>query len=395
MHTYVHMKTNVGLYVVTLVFASILCALADHAIARRWSTWSLKWWNQGSVCVLITAAYIFFPKKAAIGSQVLFGAILAGIFIFNTVQQRAYSGLILIAASVCLILYFLAEAFEIAFTQLRSREPDRFETSARELLDDIRRHRIEFYEGREWLVIGLVIALTMMSDFKRLYIPGLDEPLRPRWIRLLFNLLFTTVMVVWVAQSPSKELALEDPVRWLRYCRVIWNPLKRVGKLMKNAEFFAPGSLMKQFLKKYVFPPRDITTLHTSEDAFFHTGLKRYGYALHNLEDKINVYPDGSCTLTQTGLFYIVCGNRTRFARWIGFDAPIKEGSPGSPDLKWNVKAFLVPNFKDEIGAVLNRSLDEIFNDTSSLGEDVQIGLSCSTGFGRPAGYDSTSDGGE
>jgi hypothetical protein len=378
-------KANPGLYIASAVFVVLLCTFANRDLAARFHDWHRSVWPQGSVCVAIALLYLFFPRRAAIFTQVIFGLALILIFGYNTLGARGAPYWIIAGTAASLILYCMAEAFEIAYTQLRTKELDRFDATDRVslLLGKINNEYKVFYEAREWLVIALVIGLTLASDFECLMLPYPPFEFTDRWIRLAFSLLFTTVVVVWVAQSPGKALAAENPVLCMRYCGWLWRPLRFFGRLMEGAQMFEPAVLLKNGLLKAMPQFREKPNLHPSQEAFFNTAVKRYGYCLHSLQDRVVIYQDGSARVTETGLFYIVCGKRTGFMRPYDCDAPIAALADGRPNLACNVRGFIVPGFKEEMDAGLRKVLDDILIGVANPDAvETDFGLSLHAEFG-------------
>jgi uncharacterized membrane protein HdeD (DUF308 family) len=375
---------NPGLYIASAVFVVLLCAFANRDLAAYFHDWHRSIWQQGSVCVLIALLYLFFPRRAAIFTQVVFGIALIVIFGVNTFHERSAPYWFIAGTAASLMLYCMAEAFEIAYTLLRTKELDRFDAHDRvtTLLSKINDEYKVFYEAREWLVIALVIGLTLASDFEHLALPYPPYEFTDRWIRLAFSLLFTTVVVVWVAQSPGKALAAENPVLCMRYCGWLWRPLRFFGRLMEGAQMFEPAVLLKDGLLKAMPQFREKPNLHPSQDAFFNAAVKRYGYCLHALRDDIVIHDGGNARIREVGLFYIVCGRRTRFVRPFELDEPITAKADGTPSMTFRAEAFILPGFTEEIDAEVRGALDAILSGNSHpLVTRIDPGLSLRAEF--------------
>ena len=158
---------------------------------------------------------------------------------------------------------------------------------------------------------------------------------------------------------------------------------------MESAQMFEPALLLKDGLLKMLPKFRQIRNLRPSQQAFFHTAVKRYGYALHALQDEIEIHRNGSASLKQVGLFYIVCGERTSFARWYEFEEPIVAKPDGSPDVSYDVKGFIVPSFGEEMDHGLLAALDCILKGASHADASLtDFGLSSGAEFAKTTAKD-------
>jgi hypothetical protein len=349
-----------GAYLVSAAIGGLLFYVS-HLFFEQILTF--KWRISGELVVDLTCLLlcVIWPRQIAYLGQLALGLMLTEIFVQNNIQEHGtFSIPIFALTGLCLGAYFVAEAFEISVTQLRAKESDRIPSSDAKFLLEIEANHHVFYEAREWLVIALVICLTLASDFKELHV-GRSLSFPRGFVTVVYSLLFTTVLVIWTAQSPGKTLALEDPVALLRFCRFLWKPLLVMGTIMKEAQLFRPAEPMMQLIG--ALPGlRGGPRLKPSQEAYYHTSIKRYGYALHYLQDEIFINRDGSGQFRQTGLFYVVCGQKTEFMRWFSFLTDMAANASDEPEVAVLTRTFLVPDFDERLPLSLVQELDDIAN---------------------------------
>jgi len=127
--------------------------------------------------------------------------------------ERFFIDLLLVLSFLTVL--FFAEALEIAFTFLLDKNFDEFGETEGEIMKTLRKQKDLFYEAREWLVVGVIVGITFVADFETIKFPfvrnevefvrlfGTDLPIK--WA-FIFSLLFATVPVVWIAQTPGKKI---------------------------------------------------------------------------------------------------------------------------------------------------------------------------------------------
>lgn len=323
-------------------------------------------WLRMAFCVAVAAPCLVWRLNFVRWGHLVLVACLLVLFVQNTVS-RGMGTLIemtlLLGALAAILLLGLVAGFEIAFTQLRTREYDRIRQGRiQALLSDIESQRELFYETKEWIVVVLVVVLTLASDFDPLHVAGFET--HNRWAGIAFSLLFATVMVLWVAQSPSKGLASQNPIRFLTLVGWTWPKFAAFGNFVQSAQMFWPGSAFKNLLLRLDPELAKVPDMEPSQIAFYHAALKRYGYSLHRHEDRITVAGDGSVLLVQEGLFYVVRGDTRRFIRVLEFDEPIAEMPDGAPEVTCSAEVYEVPNFGETIPNEVEKLLDDVFRRT-------------------------------
>jgi hypothetical protein len=326
-----------------------------------------------------TIACLVSAKRTNIALQYVLITYVLYVYGKSTGLNENYKGLRAPASVILLVLYLVVEAMEIALTQLTAGASDSIPNRDQALIADIGKNSDLFYEAREWLVILLIIGLTIFSDFEKLYL-GNSLVITSRGASVAFSLVFTTVIVVWIAQSPGKTNARKDPVRWMELCAKLWPPLKVLGSAMEQAGLFAPGQQISRLLKAFLPKMHGVSALRTSQDDFYLTSLKRYGYALHALSDEIEIGDEGGAKHRQVGMFYIVAGNRTKFVRW--FDCPegVEFNEDGSPDISVRFTCWDVANFDQRIDDETRQKLRDLFitGDSKHFTQTKDFGLSSS-----------------
>jgi len=227
-----------------------------------------------------------------------------------------------------LTVLFFAEALEIAFTFLLDKNVDELGPSEGEIMKRLRKHKDLFYEAREWLVVGIIVGITFMADFETIKFPfvqheigyvrifGTDLPIK--WA-FIFSLLFTTVPVVWIAQTPGKRVGRSSSQHVLNNTRWLWPIIQNVGSVIEATGLGGPGTwIADQLLKTKSFSPKE--NFSPSDEGFFLSCLRRYGFALHDLSITVVINADGSCSFRQKFVLYSAKYPRTTFHRRTIFD---------------------------------------------------------------------------
>jgi hypothetical protein len=213
-----------------------------------------------------------------------------------------------------LAAFFLLAGVEIAYTDLRDKDPSQLKVVG-PLLGDMQKQEDLLYESREWLGVILIVALVFLADFDAIQVPWLGE----RQWRLAFSLLFTTFPLVWLAQAPAKYFARQNSETFLARAGFAWPVFKGVGSLIRVLRLRVVSDLV-------LSPFANVSSrrnLPPSNAAFYVSSLKRYGYAMHDCLDRICISGDGSAKLTQDGLIYIVSPERQQLTRRHAFSSDI------------------------------------------------------------------------
>ncbi len=246
----------------------------------------------------------------------------------STLRQHQKSILLFVFFEMLLLLLlYLVAGFEIAYTDLRDKDPEQIDDDIRETFNNIKRDEDVLYESREWLGVLLVAALAAMCEFTPVFEPAflIGDPAHPHvdpatW-KIIFTLLFTTVPVVWIAQSPAKTLAILNSQRLFRRCRYIWYLLEPLGIATSALGF---GSLTK--LMYGVTARRWRTSkrnLRPSGPAFYVAALKRYGYGLQALRETLSISDSGAVEVIQEGTLHVVSADRKVFVRELFYDSSV------------------------------------------------------------------------
>jgi hypothetical protein len=347
-----------GPYLGAAILAASLSFATHAALAQtqRFSRW------QYLLYAVFAVACFLKPKIASLVGTYLLGMVVSLTFLWNAWDPKAplTTAIRLVLTVALLVLYYRAETLELAFTQLRGKDDTLLEEGDRELVQNISHHQEVFYEAREWFVVAIVIGLTLLSDFKNFSLPffaiGDNE-----WFRLGMSILFTTVVVLWLCQSPAKARALRDPLGTLRAREKMWIWVRRVGMLMDKGGLFQPGERFSEF-QNFLYPVNDTDKdLRPSDQSFYHACLKRYGHSIHDLFEELDLYSDGSARLKQTGVIYVVRGNKKQFPRWFFFDKHIRT-DVGSFVVDPAVTSWAIHNFGERLSDKANRQLAMLFN---------------------------------
>lgn len=162
----------------------------------------------------------------------IWSALFAVIFAIwvVTASQLGIAGL-WSALAVLLIIppLFVVEGLELAVAALLGRKVNLHGGAGREL-DRLQKDRsFNFFPARQAFVVVGISVVTIFTSFDAIYIPGLGwitDYNAPFW----FNLTFVTLMVLLLAQVPSKRLALQDPELFYRHTWAVCTVVRWLGK---------------------------------------------------------------------------------------------------------------------------------------------------------------------
>ena len=251
--------------------------------------------------------------------------LLLGLIIYTWYSSFMHSGQharsefawYVVAVVALLAALFVLEAMEIAYTRLRDKLLDQFQTDAeRNFFLRMKKDQHVVYEAREWLVIMIIAAITLIAEI------GTGEglfvgryPVKPQF---LFPIIFASLPVIWFAQGPGKELANRLP-RWVLFGpigRLTWPCVRAVSFVVEWTGLNIPAGLVPWCLKK---TPKESNP--PSDQELFLQSVHRYGFALHHLDIRVDILPDGSCRLKQSFLIYLLRYPRRNFKREVFFDS--------------------------------------------------------------------------
>ena len=235
---------------------------------------------------------------------------------------------------VLLGVIFFADSLEVAYSLLRYKFIEQFGGVEAKILQEMHNNENLVYEAREWLVTVLIVAITLMGEFEKIYFPFISKEIGPTLkiplimtiqAKTLFSLLFTTLPVLWLAQGPAKRVARDCPQKMLAAGALVWALIKRVGWITDNLGLNKPTEWVTEQLKKSdSFKPE--MNLRPSDSNYFLASVQRYGYSCHDLSVHILIEADGSCKVRQRVLYYAISHPPNAFVRWLYFDqAPVPD----------------------------------------------------------------------
>ncbi len=280
----------------------------------------------------------FTPYSAGTGcfaksGWLTFVLILASICLWSIVKlDHSYSKafLYVVVAIGILLLTFLLEGLELAYTELRDKEARQI--SRHSLFGVIRKYGDEFYEAREWCIVAMVVGATLMVERDTYFVPFLGEfstdDTGGLIIRYLVTFGLTTFPLVWIAQSPAKELASRNSDHFLQLA-VGDLALRFVLMVRQGVRLFRVKQPSDMFVElyKYIAPGfREERNLPPGEIRFFTDSLKKYGYAVIMGRDAFDIEEDGSASYRLRSLAYI-SSPKPEFSRDLAFDSKFK-GDP-------------------------------------------------------------------
>jgi hypothetical protein len=240
-------------------------------------------------------------------------------------------GLIALGVVFLFFLLIFVEAIEIAYTLVTDKHDDQFPDKAKALIQQMQQNEPLVYGAREWVVTMLLIAITLVIEYREPVIPVFKLPVHKEYefLWLLFTVLLTAAPIIWLAQAPGKILARADPLRtlMLRPTRGCWKLVCAMGWALEKSGLGIPEDYVKKRLER-AFPKKNQIQLRPSDAGFFLAGLQRYGLALHELSVKITVKEDGSCVVEQKLVWYLLRFTGTYFTRRFYFESDVARNGP-------------------------------------------------------------------
>jgi hypothetical protein len=202
----------------------------------------------------------------------------------------------------------------------------------------------------------LIAAISLATDFSLLWIPFYGQLDHPRVLET-FSLIFTSLMVFWFASVAPKKLAMSNPQVFLQYSRLLW-PIIRWAAWDPST---APSEWLVGYLSKRA-PFNRKKSLAPSFAAYYEQSVRRYDFASDRLEQEIVIKPDGSCSIRQKGLLWILGGQRTDFDHSTSADSDLYDG-------RFHYSKVYVGPCLTEKRELLFASLDGLFDGpTATLG---------------------------
>jgi hypothetical protein len=250
-----------------------------------------------------------------------------------------------IVAAVAIVAILLVEALAMSVIELEDKELAEGvgETTdmdqVRRIVDSYLGDSIGYLRAREWFIAGLIVLVTMVVEFEKYKIPFVGTYEGP-FVRVLFTGVFASVVVIWMAQSPGKELGKNRPVKFLS----LWfGPqqahalLTKLAKLASWSCINKPAELVSRVLEGALRMTNE-PSLPPGGARLFAELIKRYGYGDCNVEEKYFVSPDGSARLEQSETAYLGWKKEVAYVRRISCEQPFLE-----PPQVVSMHAYVIP----------------------------------------------------
>ncbi len=337
-----------------LIYSGILIKWLYDERLRSWLTGGWPLYVAAGLYAVAVVLAVWLHRVMLNLSWFSLGAILVFIWLSNSAPPWQHK---LVAVVVVCFIFFILEGMELAYTELRDKDPERLPDYICSPVQQINMDRSVFYDARELLVVLLVVLLTVWSDFDKMSLPIVGPTSERKWT-LGFSLIFTSVLLIWFAQGPSKQLATRNSTGFLRTFgfTFVWRfVLKPIGMVMRKLRVNAPGELIVERLERARGLGAE-RNLPPSRHSFYTDALRCYGYSHHFAEDTITVLEDGSGTFEHRCLTYITsAARRSAFSHRYVFDAPIHKIE------KAEVAIYSVPVFGETMSLPYNECLRAIF----------------------------------
>lgn len=288
-------------------------------------------------------------------------------WIYTIWLDSPFRSLIYAAGFSALVLTYFLEGLEIAVTDLSDKDKSQFSGSSGERFAAIKEDKF-FYESREWAIISLLIAASLMIERTAYHVPGIvdinDGDHGATLARIIITIVLTTCPFVWVAQSPGKEVALSNSVAFLNYDApwLIFRVLRRFAPLVRWSGIHYPSEAGEDLAFTLMKKCREKRDLPTSEFRLFADGLKGYGYGILWAEDSMAIGKDGSCEVRYRSLAYVGMP-RHGIPREVSFEEGFSDIWDGQ-NKKPQVSAFLVDPIQEKVDDKLIEEWKGLFDST-------------------------------
>lgn len=272
---------------------------------------------------------------------VMLGSISIWVTTVYNLQNRNWSACTpqFLGALFIVILTFALEGLETAYIDLNDKDPQQF--AQQKAADQFRRinemgprsqlRGEAFLEAREWAIITLLVAATLMIDQKQYFIPFVAHVSNDRSplltiVRLGLTVALTTFALVWVAQSPGKYVARSNSVNFLSYYSSIFAlvVLQIAWRILTLIGLQHPSRVTNELALQIMNRCKEKRNLLPSEFRFFADSLKKYGYGFLISDDTLSVKEKGEIEIISRTLFYVGAprsGVKRRFSFEEGFEA--------------------------------------------------------------------------
>ncbi len=235
--------------------------------------------------------------------------------------------ILVLAWALCLFHFFLLGGFEVAYTELRDKDPSQLDQSLRERFLDMQRKEPRIYEGKEWITVLLTVGLALIAEWhtevhlNRILGQGAearttqvmsgvtterkttpancppqgDSLSDPNVVtaRLGFVLLFTTVPILLLSLGPAKQLALKNSERYIqKWSPYLWPVLRSLGRCIIELRLPVPSEMIVRAVGQT--PKRN---LKPSFGAYYMMSLQRFRHSTHRISERITISPDGSAEI--------------------------------------------------------------------------------------------------
>lgn len=211
-----------------------------------------------------------------------------------------------------LLLTFFLEGLEIAAAESADKDAGQFDRDAARQFRTILNMNGFFYETREWTIICLLVGATLMVDRSAYYLPFFADKISSGShsyyiVRIIITVVLTTCPFVWLAQSPGKFVARKNSEAFLRSPgtkMALWL-LRKVSWAVEKSGLAHPSRAGEDFALRMMKECQTDRSLKPSEYRFFADSIKSYGYGVLLAEDRMTIFPDGSCDVAYKALSYL------------------------------------------------------------------------------------------
>jgi hypothetical protein len=283
-----------------------------------------------------------------------------GIWIWTVFHESAAPIWILIRLALAIVVVpsiLFLEALALAVIELEDKqlpEPASGDREAQQVDDIMKAYKSDsgaYIRAREWLLALLIILFTILVEFEKYDIPFVGS-YEGSLARIVMTFILATVAVIWISQSPGKEIGRKSPYRFLS---LVIGPMwvhKAILFLSRVAQQICidkPSEVTASFFTR-LFNLSSEEPLPPSGERLFAEMIKRYGYGDCEIHQKYSIDDLGAAVLDQTETVYIGKGKKDSYLRLLISEVEFKE-----KPVVVSKEAFIVK----ELGASIDEDLKD------------------------------------
>jgi hypothetical protein len=280
-----------------------------EAIPDDAETFWVTFWLSSFVVVCIVWFWTVFIESSQLGAAVRIGLAL-----------------------IVLPSIFALEALALAVLELEDKElPDDSEVNssnaqAVKIMSDYRLDADAYIRAREWLLASLIILLTTLVEYETYHIPLVGTYNGPV-ARTVMTGILATVTVIWMAQSPGKELGKKRPFGFLSLWfapKIVHIGVLKVAGFLSRCSADRPSQVTAGYIDR-LLPFSSEPQLAPAGSRLFADLIRRYGHGDCEIHELFDINEDGSVDFKTEEIVYVGPGKVVPYFRLLLCDVDFLE----------------------------------------------------------------------